>query len=236
MIILAHRGNLRGPHTGRENSPESIGEAVAAGYGIETDIRFAPGVGFYISHDAVPPTTAGALETHAKIWRRNVSCLVALNIKETGNEAHLLEQLNALDVTNQVFLFDMELVEPQRGEMAAKFRSLDADIAIAARISDRQETVSGALDIDSASAIWLDEFDGPWATCATIEEIVRAGRNVYAVSPDLHGMKPDQCIKRWHDFASWGVTGICTDWPLVLTSELGLDNSYNLVPGRSNAR
>lgn len=236
MIILAHRGNLRGPDPGRENSPESIGDAIAAGYGIETDVRFAPDFGFYISHDANPPTPASALEVHAEIWRRDPGCLVALNIKEAGNEAQLLERLNALDVANQVFLFDMELIEPRPGEMAARFRSLDAGIAIAARVSDRAEPVSRALDIDSASAIWLDEFDGPWATRATVEELVRAGRTVYAVSPDLHGMKPAQSITRWHEFASWGVTGICTDWPILLTSELGLDSPQKLLPGRNNAR
>lgn len=235
MIILAHRGNLRGPDPERENSPESIGGAIAAGYGIETDVRFAPDFGFYISHDAKPPTQASALEVHAEIWRRDPGCLVALNIKEIGNEARLLELLNALDVADQVFLFDMELIEPRRGEMAARFRSLDADIAIAARVSDREEPVSGALDIDSARAIWLDEFDGPWATRLTVEELVRAGRTVYAVSPDLHGMEPAQSIRRWHEFASWGVTGICTDWPLLLSYELGLDNPHKLSPGRNNA-
>jgi glycerophosphoryl diester phosphodiesterase len=236
MIVLAHRGNLRGPDPERENSPDSIGEAVAAGYGLETDVRFASGFGFYISHDANTPTPASALEVHAEIWRRNPDCLVALNIKETGNEAQLLERLNSLNVARQVFLFDMELIEPHRGEMAARFRGFDADIVIAARVSDRQEPVSGALGLDSASAIWLDEFDGPWATRATVEELVRAGRRVYAVSPDLHGMTPSQSIRRWHEFASWGVTGICTDWPLLLSSELGLDSPHKPLPGRSNAR
>lgn len=236
MIVLAHRGNLSGPDPGRENSPASICEAIAEGYSLETDIRFAPGFGFYIGHDAKPPTPASALEVHAEIWRRNPGCLVALNIKEIGNEALLLERLNALDVASQVFLFDMELIEPHRGEMAASFRSLDADIAIAARVSDRQEPVSSALGIDSASAIWVDEFDGPWATRATVEELVRAGRTVYAVSPDLHGAAPIQSIRRWHEFASWGVAGICTDWPLLLTSELGLGNPLQLLPGSNNAR
>lgn len=58
---------------------------------------------------------------HAALWRRNPGAIVALNIRD-GNEAQLIECLRSLDVARQVFLFDMELVEPMPGEMAARFR------------------------------------------------------------------------------------------------------------------
>lgn len=223
MIVLAHRGNLRGPDAGGENSPESIAAAIAQGFGIETDVRCAPDGGFYISHDPARPVPQHALAVHAALWRRNPRTTVALNIKETGNEARLIAELNALGVGGQVFLFDMELIEPVAGEMAARFHALDRHIAVAARVSDRREPPAQALAITAAETIWLDEFDGPWATRATVAELVRAGKRVYGVSPDLHGAPPELAARRWQDFASWGVTGICTDWPLRLAAELGIE-------------
>ncbi|HEY6896854.1 MAG TPA: hypothetical protein VI279_06300 [Rhodocyclaceae bacterium] len=222
MIVLAHRGNLQGPDPVRENSPASIAAAISQGFGIETDLRYAPGFGFYISHDQVQPSLQNALHAHAALWLRNPDATIALNIKETGNEAPLIGELNALGVAEQVFLFDMELIEPVAGEMATRFRALDRDIAIAARVSDRHEPAMQALAITAAETIWLDEFDGPWATGNTVAELIRAGKRVYGVSPDLHGAQLEQAARRWQDFADWGVTGICTDWPLRMASELGI--------------
>lgn len=232
MIILAHRGNVRGPEPRRENSQECIAEAISLGFGIETDVRHAAGFGFYISHDAITPQSADALAAHSALWRKSCGAVVALNIKETGNESDLIERLNALGVAGQVFLFDMELVEPVPGEMAAGYRRLDPHISIAARVSDRNEPSSRALGIAAARTIWLDEFDGPWATGDTVAELLGSGRAVYAVSPDLHGAALKQAVKRWHDLASWGVTGICTDWPLLLAEEL--DAETGSPPERMN--
>jgi len=223
MIVLAHRGNLRGPDPEHENSPDSIAAAISRSFGIETDIRRAADGGLYISHDPMLPSPQNALAVHAALWRSNPGATVALNIKETGNETQLVGELNALGVARQVFLFDMELIEPVAGEMATRFRALDPHIAIAARVSDRREPPARALAIGAAEAIWLDEFDGPWATGATVADLIRAGKRVYGVSPDLHGATPEVATRRWQDFASWGVTGICTDWPLRLAAELGVE-------------
>lgn len=222
MILLAHRGNLHGPDPVHENSPTSIANAISRGFGIETDVRYAPNFGFYINHDPLQPTPQHALPAHAALWRRNPNTTIALNIKEAGNEAPLIGELNALGVAGQVFLFDMELIEPVAGEMAASFRTLDRGIAIAARVSDRHEPMAQALSISAAETIWLDEFDGPWATGSTVAELLSAGKRVYGVSPDLHGATPEQSVRRWQDFAAWGITGICTDWPLRLAAELGI--------------
>ena len=225
MIVLAHRGNLRGPDPEHENSPECIAAAISQGFGIETDLRCAPDGGLYISHDPIQPAPLQALAVHAALWRCNPRATVALNIKEAGNEAQLIAELNALGVAGQVFLFDMELIEPVAGEMATRFRALDRHIAIAARVSDRREPPAQALAIGAAETIWLDEFDGPWATRAAVADLIQAGKRVYGVSPDLHGATPELAAKRWQDFASWGVAGICTDWPLRLAAELGVETA-----------
>ena len=89
---------------------------------------------------------------------------VAVNIKECGYEEAIVDLLREHGVLDQVFLFDMELVEQTPGESARRFKQFHAQIALAARVSDRHEPVDRALADATASVIWLDEFDGPWAT------------------------------------------------------------------------
>ena len=50
MIIIAHRGNLNGQNPSRENSPEYIDEAIAAGFDVEVDVRCEDHK-FYLGHD-----------------------------------------------------------------------------------------------------------------------------------------------------------------------------------------
>jgi glycerophosphoryl diester phosphodiesterase len=213
MIILAHRGNIGGPDPQRENSLGLLGEALARGFGLETDVRYSPGQGFYISHDPIAPSADSLLTVHAALWRRFPAATIALNVKELGQERALVEALKTLGVASQVFLFDMELLESRAGETARLVRRFDAAVRLAARVSDRNEPVERALGIEAASAVWLDEFDGPWATEETVLRLKDAGKTVYAVSPELHGASLREASARWRDFARWGVDGICTDWP-----------------------
>lgn len=226
MIILAHRGNLRGPERARENSPELVEEALALGFGLETDIRLAPR-GHLITHDPAPWSPMVDFPAHAALWRRFPEAVIALNIKEAGGEASLLSALRVERVARQVFLFDMELVEPIPGEMAMNFRRLDPTIRLAARVSDRGEPVERALAIAPASEIWLDEFDRPWSTAETVARLKAAGRRVFAVSPELHERSLAEAELRWVQFLAWGVDGICTDWPIRLREFLAEQQCRN---------
>lgn len=219
--ILAHRGNIDGPDRANENRLARIGEALARGFGLETDVRYAPEKGFYVSHDAARPAADALLAAHCALWRRHPGAVIALNIKELGQERALLEALNGLRVVQQLFLFDMELIEPLAGETARLYRRYDAAVPLAARVSDRGESVERALGIEVASVVWLDEFDGPWASAETVGRLKAAGKAVYAVSPELHGRPLDEAQARWRDFARWGVDGICTDWPALLAAQHG---------------
>lgn len=221
MIVLAHRGNIEGPDPRRENTLGLLEEALARGFGLETDVRYAARHGFYISHDPALPVADSLLAAHAALWRRHPAATIALNIKELGQEAALVEALNALGVASQVFLFDMELIEPDAGETARTYRRLDPAVRLAARASDRGEPVERALGIAVAESIWLDEFDGPWATADTVRMLKDAGKAVFAVSPELHGRSLAQMEQRWRDFVLWGVDGVCTDWPARLVAQHG---------------
>jgi glycerophosphoryl diester phosphodiesterase len=197
-IILSHRGNIVGPCPSAENRLPTVDAALRWQWGLETDIRRDPRGRFYISHDARPTAAGFVAEDFCALFRANPASTIALNIKELGYEAELLAFLEAQRVLDQVFLFDMELLETAPGETARRFRELNSRVRIAARVSDR------------------DEFTGPHFTEADVRQLQRAGRQVHAVSPDLHGATCETSRARWMDFIDWGVDGICTDYPAAL--------------------
>jgi glycerophosphoryl diester phosphodiesterase len=215
-IILSHRGNLVGPSQTVENRLPTVRAALECGWGIETDIRRAADGRFYISHDPRPSARETPAEDFFALFRAFPEATIALNIKELGSEAALVEFLDHEDGMGQTFLFDMELLERTAGETARALRTLHPAVRLAARISDRGESIERALDVDVASVIWLDEFDGPCFSESDIRRLKDAGRTVYAVSPDLHGQSAECCRRRWIEFVRWEVDGICTDYPAAL--------------------
>ena len=145
---------------------------------------------------------------------------MALNLKELGYEEATLDLLRSHGVLRQTFLFDMELIEPERGATAARYCALEPSVLLAARVSDRKEPPTRALALPGPY-VWLDEMDGPWAAPADLADLKAAGRKLIAVSRDLHGAPAASCFGRWDQLAAMGVDGICTDWPLLLAQRLG---------------
>jgi glycerophosphoryl diester phosphodiesterase len=217
-MILAHRGNTEGPRPATENRAAAVRAALASGWGVETDIRRAADGRFYISHDARLDTEIDDLvaDEFCALFRAYPRATIALNIKELGDEAALIAYLDAQNVLAQTLLFDMELLEARAGDTAARFRDLHPTVRLAARVSDRGESLDRALGIASASVIWLDEFERRWCTEADIRRLKDASRTVYAVSPELHGFPLAAARSRWIDLVGWGADGICTDFPAEL--------------------
>ena len=50
MKLIAHRGNVFGPDTSRENSPDYIDDALSKKFDVEIDVRFI-NEQFYLGHD-----------------------------------------------------------------------------------------------------------------------------------------------------------------------------------------
>lgn len=214
MWILAHRANLDGPVPATENSLGMTIRALEAGFGIETDLRRDATGRSYIAHDSVgwaPEIDFGAF---AQAFRAHADRPIALNVKELAYEAELIERQLAGDFGGRSFLFDFELLEPQTpGAAQRKIRSLPAGdrAVLAARVSDRGESLDQCLSIP-AQVAWLDEFDSPWATAETIAALRAADRQVFVVSPELHGFDREARFRRWADFLAWEVDGVCTDF------------------------
>jgi len=220
MQIISHRSLHEGVKLAQENTISAASFCLERGWGIETDIRRALDGRFYISHNPAIPTEANQAESFCALFRQFPTAVVALNIKELGYEADLLQFLIQQQVQRQVFLFDMELLEGQPGQTARLFRKLDSQIKIAARMSDRGEGIERALSIPQAEIIWLDEFDRLWVTESDIWRLKSAGKVIYAISPEIHGFSLEQMSQRWCEFNRWGVDGICTDYSLLLEQKL----------------
>lgn len=214
--VLAHRANCDGPDRVHENSIPAVRLALRHGWGLEIDIRRDADGGFYISHDPRPSAAGAGADAYCALFRAHPGARIALNVKELGYEADLIQYLDAQGVLPQMCLFDMEFLETIPGTTARTFRRLHPAVTVAARVSDRGEPVERALAIPEASVIWLDEFDRLWATAADIRRLTEAGRTVYAISPELHGFSLEAARARWADFIHWGVSGICTDHPRAL--------------------
>jgi hypothetical protein len=159
-------------------------------------------------------------DRYFRAFRRHPYAVIALNVKELGYEPDLLAYLDRESVLGQIFLFDMELLEKSPGQTAALFRSLNLHVKLAARVSDRGEPIERALGIESAQAIWLDEFDRLWATESDVRRLKAAGKTVYAISPEIHGFSREEMRRRWREFYAWGIDGICTDYSADLSQEI----------------
>ena len=52
MKLIAHRGNVYGPESDKENSPDYIDKSISMGYDVEIDVRYDPlTTVFWLGHD-----------------------------------------------------------------------------------------------------------------------------------------------------------------------------------------
>lgn len=214
--ILAHRANLAGPNPASENSLTATAMALAAGFGLETDLRRDSQGRFYIAHDRAAWSEANALDRYVELFHSHPACSVAMNVKELGYEDELIALQCSGALGTASFYFDFELLEPHSpGAAQRKLRALPngAQTRLAARLSDRGESLAQCLRIP-AEIVWADEFDALWLAVDYVQAVHRAGRAFYVISPELHGFDPEARRRRWDDFRQWGIDGLCTDYAL----------------------
>lgn len=214
--VLAHRGNIEGPESKLENTAAKCRGAMAAGFGLEIDLRRSALGEFYISHDPAPPTSDSRLEKFEPMFRKHSDLVVAVNVKELGYEEELARLMEQGVFGRRSFYFDFEFLEPQdRGRSQRKILSSLGGAAnrLAGRLSDRGDDIEHCLSIP-AEVVWADEFDSLWLKAEHIEILRKNRRQVYVISPELHGFSTEERYERWADFREWGVDGICTDYSL----------------------
>ena len=216
MDILAHRANINGPEPARENTLSATRHALELGFGIETDLRRDAQGRFYIAHDPQPWTGQNDLAGFSALFREFSSRTIAMNVKELGYEPDLVALQQAGELGARSFYFDFELLEPRTpGRSQRTICALPGGdmTAMAARLSDREESLAQCLSIP-ATVVWADEFDSLWLTEQEVAAVHAANRRFYAISPELHGFDEATRKKRWQDFRDWGIDGLCTDYAL----------------------
>ena len=217
ITILAHRANLNGPHQASENSPAACARALAEGFGLEIDLRRNANGEFYISHDPAPGSPENRLEVYTKLFQQHPNAELAINVKELGYEAELVDLMNSGRLGRRSFYFDFELLEPKTpGAAQRKIKALprSKEVRVAARLSDRNEPLSQCLAIP-AEIVWGDEFDSLWLTEKEVRAVQQSGRSLYMISPEIHGFDLETTKQRWNDFKNWGMAGLCTDYPIA---------------------
>lgn len=198
MKILAHRGLWLKPE--ERNTREAFEKALAAGFGLETDVRDHDGA-LVIAHD--PPRGDGLMPL-ATLLDLYVDAGepegLAINIKADGLQSALALALSEARVTN-AFVFDMSTPDT--------LGYLKLGLPVFTRQSEYE--LQPPL-YDRSAGIWLDCFERDWIDGAAIAAHLDAGKQVALVSPELHGRPHDAAWAKWAGSSLPGVS-ICTDFP-----------------------
>jgi len=203
LQILAHRGWW----TAREeqNTPGAFDRALAAGFGIETDLWWQDG-NVVISHDP-PRGSALSLNDLVDLYVRHQSAApLALNAKcdaLAGINRRILAPLAA----DTWFFFDMSVPD-----MLA-FRR--ASLPFFTRESELEPAPSL---YESAHGVWLDQFASDWVDGTVISRHLHAGKAVCIVSPELHGRAHETAWGHYREALASAPGSahrvlLCTDFP-----------------------
>ena len=210
--ILAHRGWWQ--VSSEKNAPKSLERALAAGFGIETDLRDLDGR-IFISHD--PPTQTANLPDITwfldLVRTTGSSGRLALNIKADGLQSALITAFEKSGLpVNQSFAFDMS-VPDTRGYLATT-------IPVYTRISEFEDTPAF---LDQAQGVWVDNFTGDFPQIERAIALMDMGLRTTLVSPELHGRDH---WALWNDIVKNSLHEnplfeLCTDFPQDAANMLG---------------
>ncbi len=197
MIILAHRGWWSDP--AEKNTAAAFERALAAGFGLETDIRDHDGE-VVIAHD--PPRGGKHLrleELLALYQAAGQPGALALNVKADGLQSSVARALKQSGVAN-AFVFDMAVPD------ALGYSALGVSV-----FTRHSEVEPVPAFLDRAAGVWVDCFECDWITKEVIESHLGGGRLVALVSPELHRREHETAWLHWRG-ADPSVM-ICTDFP-----------------------
>lgn len=200
--IFAHRGVWKeGGYA--PNSIESILTGFTSGFAIETDVRDQYQE-MVISHDPCGPNTRNSFSQDLASQGR-----FAVNIKSDGLVSHF-SNLREILFESRSFIFDCSF--PQ----ILSFKK--ASIPHALRISEYEKELPWDPDF-----VWLDSFESDWWINNTEVRRIMDLTPTIIVSPELHSRDYYQVWEIYSKLVNEveGI-GICTDYPFLLASSLGI--------------
>jgi len=191
--ILAHRGLWS--RKDEQNTPFALTAALAAGHGIETDLR-DQGDAIVVAHDAF---SDGAL-TFDQMLQLPGMGMLALNIKADGLATRIARQMDA-DTIARSFFFDMSVPDMQPYLMR--------NLPVFTRVSDVEPNPAYYA---AAQGLWLDAMEGPWRyDDAQLEAWLADGKQLAIVSEELHGRPHQEQWRRLTQFGHRPGIYLCTD-------------------------
>jgi hypothetical protein len=201
--IIAHRGFWK--QSQDRNSIVAIKTALEKGFGIETDVRDLNGK-LVISHD--PPNFGHDFDVDMLadlIVESKSTARVALNVKSDGINQKLKSSLTKklIDISC-TYVFDMSVPDTLAYQTT--------QYPYYSRISEYETEFSL---LNKAEGAWVDNFSGAFDQTAYAEKILKLGKRVGFVSPELHGrnhLGAWEKIKKLHLHRSSSFE-LCTDFP-----------------------
>ena len=170
MEIISHRGYWKTKQ--EKNTLEAFERSFELGFGTETDVRDFNGE-LVISHDIPTGNEITLLQFLKLVAGKNVS--LALNIKADGLTQKISDALSLFDI-KKAFVFDMS-VPDQLGYYR------HGGIEFFSRASEYEPVISLYKE---CHGVWLDAFESIWYDMDYIEALLRDGKKVCIVSPELH--------------------------------------------------
>ena len=197
--LLAHRGLWH--QKDEQNTVKAFMDAVAFGFGIETDLRDLDGK-VVISHDPPISKNKSIITFEEFLAIPNIETVpLALNIKSDGILGMVKDQI-AESAVSDYFVFDMTF--PQ------SLQAIKLQLPTFRRVSEFEFPYSDGLTWDG---IWLDAFESDWWTLEDLQNLVNSYPRVAIVSGELHGRDKNAIWNKARHAARVNDLYICTDYP-----------------------
>jgi glycerophosphoryl diester phosphodiesterase len=196
MKILSHRGYWIEPN--EKNSFAAFERSVAAGFGLETDIRDRAGK-LIVSHD-MPCGGEVSLDELLELFGDKPRTL-ALNIKADGLASAMKRAIGSGNLQDH-FFFDMSVPEMRV--------YLNEGLPVFGRISEVEKNPPWS---DEIAGIWFDQFKAGDYDIERIAELLQAGKRVCVVSPELHRQPHEAIWEALRSVSDEAGLMLCTDYP-----------------------
>lgn len=174
------------------------------GFGTETDIRDSSGE-LVVSHDM----PIGGEMSFDSLLRMASECSLtmkkklplALNVKADGLGLKLFQAIASYDNLD-CFVFDMSVPDMRT--------YLKLGVPTFTRMS---EVERDPVWLGQASGVWLDAFESEWYDNAVVLGLLKQGKRVCIVSPELHGRPHQVHWQQLRALAAEPELMLCTDLP-----------------------
>lgn len=200
MKIISHRGYWKSAP--EKNTFAAFQRSFSLGFGTETDVRDHE-QRLVVSHDMATGEEINLIDflRLASTVPTASPLTLALNVKADGLAAVMSKALTSYSELD-CFVFDMSVPE-----MRSYF---EANIPVFTRMSDVEQD---PVWLDRVAGVWLDSLESEWYETSDVLRILRTGKRVCIVSPELHHRPHQTMWTKIKPLAQESNLMLCTDFP-----------------------